>query len=118
MVKSLAMKEAARQPKASTTSSICALAALSAAWIRPAWLRCAPTSPRLVCTTAAASATHSAKCPIPAIMAGGSRLHGGAGGATGRMSRLPQRLGGFRRHVVLVMLGQHLAGGEDAVRTQ
>src|SRR5690606_35518312 len=118
MVKSLATKEAARQQKATTTRNICALAALLAACARRASLRWPPTRPTIACTVATASASQVAKWPISPIIASSSAQRGGAGRRR-RIHRVPglaQRLGRLRRHVVLVVLGEHLGGGEHAVR--
>src|SRR5258706_7771389 len=87
----------------------CANAAGRARLISRASLVCAPHIGKTAWTNATTSASTSAKCPNSTIMMWPSWR-----GRT-PLAVFLQRGGDFGGHVFLVMLGQHIAGGETAI---
>src|SRR5258706_1139545 len=114
--KSLPTKEAASAAKAASTNTNWPTATGRAVASSAARPLAAPTKQRVPCASARQSATMRAKCPSSGITL--AALLPGEGGLVDRMARLAQRIRGFRRHVVLVVLGEHLARLEDAVGTE
>src|SRR5690606_38223082 len=114
--KSLLTKAAIRVAKAITMATNCAIAAGCATAIRRASCRCAPTSGRTPSASPRASATARAKCPSSTLMGSFSwvlRLRSSA--RAHRMAGALEGVGRFGRHVVLVVLGEHLGRGKAAV---
>src|SRR5690606_2436905 len=105
---------------APATSAKPVIAAGSATAIRRSWPVRAPINGSIACASASASASTNAKWPSSTVI--GGSLAPGVGGRCASF-RLPyalflQPLGHFPRHVVLVVLGEHAVGDEDAVRAE
>src|SRR5690606_31456273 len=112
--KSLCTKAQTRQPKASDSNTNCPAAAGYTACIQRCWPRHGPTRPKKACAAASSNARIIAYCPISGIIDGGATL-------VLRLRRVfhprlapAQRFLHRRRHVVLVVLGQHFIGHEYA----
>src|SRR5438128_2626814 len=76
----------------------------------------APANESTACVAARASAMASAKWPSSGIISADRAFLPGEGVPVDLVAGLLQRVRGFRRHVVLVVLGEHLGGPEGAIR--
>src|SRR5690606_7397629 len=117
--KSLCTKAHTRQPKASASSTNCPATAGYTACIQRCCPRQDPARPKKVCAAASSNARSIAYCPISGIMSGTAPLLLPWRRRVFQARFTPaQRFLHGRRHVVLVVLGQHLVGHEHAVLVQ
>src|SRR5512146_1126665 len=121
------MKACTRQPKATATMTNCPTDKVRAVDIITGLLRAAPMMGSTPWMRARNKATMSAKLPISGIMLRLSKLfgYGILCSAAARLRRRSfgsfgflQGIGGFGRHVIFVMLGEHLIGVEHVVGFQ
>ncbi len=107
-----ARSDQTRQPKASASITNCPATAGYTACIQRCCPRQGPAMPKKACAAASSSARIIANWPISGIMLFLSC--GAAAGGSSRDSPFFSDLAHRRRHVVLVVLGQHFVGDEHA----